>query len=495
MSSKGFKRLFEKPQEGGDIVPEFFRPQDDTAFPFTETEVEQNEVLLTLRSAKALQQLAATISLEMPQDDQFIILLPGAQFMRGFERPWLQDLCRIMTRMHQKELPRGGTFTALGFLAMHELRQTGRNTGATQDIYGLYACRRDLRAIVDAAPLIQEFWPALEAVLKDTGRGCHLGYFLHLLASVNAARLLQTYLPILQNSTPDMVVDGKHRHDHAFPFALQLALNIIPLLYPANAQGERTRLARMRAEQSHLLHQIGRTFNLSSLDDTLAPIEIVVMTMPKNLARAQATAQLFQEWLAPASGRCHIWSAYDAKEYDLSGHVGLRNSILDHYLPYIRSAKTSTANSGRYWLMLEDDARPSLLLHNRHLGTILKNWVASQDIFPSIICSIGFHPRCHSRGNHSLDIRPKHGLHGWFLDGDDLDNLLSAMEALDPVHPYPFDIFLFEAKTVKVTHTAESVFGYIEHVSDTEGFHRAAYVPLQDDPSALQYALHVLPLR
>ena len=69
------------------------------------------------------------------------------------------------------------------------------------------------------------------------------------------------------------------------------------------------------------------------------------------------------------------------------------------------------------------------------------------------------------------------------------------MEALDPVHRYPFDIFLYEAKTVKVTHTAESVFGYIEHVSDTEGFQRAAYVPLQDDPSALQYALHVLPLR
>ena len=77
----------------------------------------------------------------------------------------------------------------------------------------------------------------------------------------------------------------------------------------------------------------------------------------------------------------------------------------------------------------------------------------------------------------------------------DVGNLISAMMALDPVHHYPFDIFLYEAKTVKVAHTAESVLGYTEHVSDTEGFQRAAYEPLQEDPGALHYALHVLPLR
>ena len=304
----------------------------------------------------------------------------------------------------------------------------------------------------------------------------------------------------MQNSSPDMVFDRLHKTDHPFAFAASRALNIIPLTFKEVIFAASFRLQEMRSLEA-VSHQEGRPFPLSQLGASANRVlEVVVMTMPQNVSRAQYTAAVFQDFLRDPAGQCHIWSAYSAKHFHLSGHVGLWCSIMDHYLS--RVVRTGGYNGAdRIWLFLEDDARPAEHFRRELLIAAISDW---QDLqlklhrggqHPTALCVIGFHPRCSMERNHSLDTRPKHGMHGWLTCSSAAADLLARLQGVEPLTAPPIDIWVYEWVPEIGAQTTESLLGYIAHQSDTEDFHRNEYSPLPLTMDDMSYATMTLPLQ
>jgi hypothetical protein len=329
-------------------------------------------------------------------------------------------------------------------------------------------------------------WQSYEPTIQNMGPGIHFGIVLDILTKADELPFLlfQTFHSVFQNSVPELVFEERNYVDHPFAFAAMRALLIIPLRLQEIIFSAKHRLRDMRTMQA-VSHQEGRPFSLKCPESPEAPkvvMDVFIMTMTQNIERAKETAAIFQNFFKDQSGKCHIWSAYSAKPFHLSGHIGLWCSIVDHYLPSILRCPTFSGED-RKILFLEDDARPAEGFHMIDLRAISDNWQELQvqlhhmKMHPTALCVIGFHPRCDYPRNHTLDTRPRHGMHGWITSTATARGLLKKLQGIDPLDAPPIDVWLFEKANEMVAQTTESVLGYVAHVSDTESFHRQRYEP------------------
>ena len=241
-------------------------------------------------------------------------------------------------------------------------------------------------------------------------------------------------------------------------------------------------------------HTKGNPFTLAVEGDRDIKLEIIIMTMPPNLHRALVTAEtmctlLEDRCAGHPHGQIHIWSAFQGRPHQLSGHIGLWCSLVNCYLPemLLLAAQPGRELRKKTFLILEDDAVPAKGLQAKHIVEAIQNWrklQSSNERFsahPTAVCTLGFHKRCDHTDNgycrhHYLDVRPKHGLHAWLLDCGQIQDVLDRLKWLDPLQAPPIDVWFYEHCPNLVAHTIECLFGYSEHQSDTESFHRPAQV-------------------
>ena len=108
---------------------------------------------------------------------------------------------------------------------------------------------------------------------------------------------------------------------------------------------------------------------------------------------------------------------------------------------------------------------------------------------------LGFHPRGQKGRNHTADNRPHHGAHAWMTTRQGAYELMTKLQASNVLNISPWDKWVLEQQEVEVWHSFAPLFGYTEHISDTEGVLRAAYDPRVEEPCLLNYACNIRPYR